>query len=108
MSGPGSREVGCVYPVKSSFLAFSVRQAWDPSGISGPSLREGRRLWSLAGDADQAAWLSGPNKKPEDESKPQLKLIYKRGKVSTTVELYGSYFKKEDMAPKLQKMRRVP
>ncbi len=100
------RDVGCVYPVKNSFLALAVRQVWDVNATPEPvPATAGSR--SIAGDPDRAVWLA--DQTPDDkEDKPHIKLKYKRGKVSTSVDLYGSYFKKEVMAPKLEKLRRVP
>ena len=101
------RDVGCVYPVKNSYLALAVRQIWDvnqtPEPI--PATAPGARI--VAGDPDGAVWHA--DQAPDDKKeKPHIKLKYKRGKVSTSVDLYGSYFKEEEMAPKLEKLRRVP
>jgi hypothetical protein len=101
------RDVGCLYPVKNSFIALTVRQIWDIHETSEPSPSNAPGFRAVAGDADGAAWAEdkAPDSKKE---KPHLKLTYKRGKVKTAVDLYGSYFQEEVLAPKLEKLRHVP
>ena len=101
------RDVGCVYPVKNSFLALAVRQIWDVNEPSEPSPSTQPGFRSIAGDQDGAAW-QGDQTGDEKKEKPHIKLTYKRGKVKTSVDLYGSYFHEEVMAPKLEKLRHVP
>lgn len=101
------RDVGCVYPVKNSFLALAVRQVWDVNQTPEPIPATAPGLRSIAGDPDGAVWQA--DQTPDDnQDKPHIKLKYKRDKVNTTIDLYGSYFKEEVMAPKLEKLRRVP
>ena len=103
MQGPAAREVGCMYPVKNSYLAFFVQRTWDPNGESAPAQGAYGSAKLIVGDADEATWLPA-----EDKEKPHLKLTYRRGKVRTTVDVHGSYFNEGTMTPKLQHLRRVP
>ena len=73
----------------------------EPTPSTAPGVR------SVVGDPDGAVWA--PDKAPDSKKeKPHLKLTYKRGKVKTTLDLYGSYFQEDVLDAKLLKLRRVP
>lgn len=108
MKTPAGRDVGCIYPVKNSSTAFAVRQTWDPAN---PASSNQTRFFSgeaklrpIPGDPDGAHWKRTANA----DNEHRISLIYARGHVGTTVELYGGWFDEPQMRGKLVRMRRVP
>lgn len=103
MQFPGGRDAGCLYPVKGSETAVTVRQTWDPSG-SAPSTKLTGDGWiRVKGDLDHAAMKSGGP--PAD---PGVELVYSRGRVRTRIFVHGPNLDALSMQPRLLRLRRVP